>query len=325
VGGFNLLLKPFSAKDKSKAERFGATLHRLILEILVAAPLVLMTVVGVTSRLRPNTFEFEEYEPAENQAISAYEPIVIASENAVKEPLVYGPTVVRPLARRWAEEARAGKLWAPRQLYADDSVDQGVKAEIFRANTLVVNAMNETALKEAATHRWDAAVEDAVLALQTTSVTRSFDVVSLERSSKLMLRSLKLLRSSMPRAQKSVRAKAARTFSRLFYGRDQLTNKMLRARTLYVVEGMANDDPMNDLIRLLRQFTLRDISDPNAKREQSRLLLLARSTESENRAILWSTLAITYRVVNSADVQIQRLVVQYLPSQGAVSPTPSNL
>ena len=284
--------------------------HKVLSELLVSLPFFFMAVIGVNSRTRQDPFTFESYDQHLNDEVSAYVPFVQAAERAIPNVLEANRPLTRTVAKMWVNGTRLKRIQELRATYFDDTVEEGVKAEIFMADLQLVSALTDIAGNEASIGQWDLCAEDAVLSLQTAEVTWPFDIVSVARDGQAMKRSLSLLKWSLPRTSKRVRSSIHKILNRSSLDLQQLNLVALRYRSLYVRQNMSLEVPMADALGVGRDVTLRDLSNSTSEEGQRHLRNLALNAVDYQRAIFYEKLAAAYKMADGVDRSMKALLAK---------------
>lgn len=202
----------------------------ILSKLLVAAPFLVMASIGAKSRSSASTFDFVACSPKEDQQISAYTPVVTATETQVTMPMHTDPGLARRLAYRWIEGQKVGLLQPLEPCSFDDSSRDGIKAEIVHADISVAEAMNSNAEREAFAGSFDTAAKDAMLAADTLEVTKFFDFASLTTCTMVQRRSLNIIKYVEPKLSPEVRSQVLHEIKAFRANDDRLGQMAINAR-----------------------------------------------------------------------------------------------
>src|SRR5262249_84555 len=157
--------------------------------------------------------------------------------------------------------------------YVDDTVDTGVKAEIYGANGQVVAALETLAEREAKAGNWNQSVSDSLLAAKTAGCVRGFDLTSMARENQYLLRSLRTVKNDLPHLSANGKQAVARALPLLHLADDQVADLAVLERNLYVLHTMDRDT--REAERFTKEITTQDLSDLGVLGKRGRLRKLA--------------------------------------------------
>jgi len=179
---------------------------KLVYRAMVAMPAVFLLGLGVKARTENDSFEFVRPTPKQNAAILAYGGIVRDSANI---PTIdsYGLHLepVRKVAKEWIAESRSGMLQPLQPAGIDDTMRDGIKAEIMMRNSSTASAMLYGAGLEIGRHQYDQGVEDALLGMEVSDVIKYSDYSSVLQGSLYDRRGFRLLAEALPHVSPQTR------------------------------------------------------------------------------------------------------------------------
>ncbi len=177
----------------------------LVNKLMIIAPFVLMSSIALKARTTLPDFEFVACNKAENHEIENYRDVVAATEEACPVGQLLDLGQARKLAKMWIDGAQSGKLQSLDSVAFEDTMRDGVKAEILHANMLIAESLNEYARDEIKQGKFDLAAKDTVLAAKALDVTKFSDFASLSACAMVQRRSLESVTLLLPKVSPSVR------------------------------------------------------------------------------------------------------------------------
>src|SRR5690349_6203207 len=102
----------------------------LLYRLMVISPIALITWIVGTGRFATDTFEFAAATQLQQQAITAYRPVVKATTPLRARGYQPTPEEIRRVAKLWIEGHRKGELKPLTPAYLADSIQIGIKGEI---------------------------------------------------------------------------------------------------------------------------------------------------------------------------------------------------
>lgn len=173
---------------------FAGILNKLV----IATPFLLVTTLGLKAREQRHVYSYTSYSQIEERNISAYVPLVKATE-AVYD---VNDCIPRPeagkLARMWIQGSKSGDLKPLPQITIDDSTRDGVKSQILRDAEEVSESMAYWGGIQLSKGDYQQASQDALTALEVLRTPRMFDYSSVSSCSIPQRRALEIIRASMP-------------------------------------------------------------------------------------------------------------------------------
>lgn len=218
---------PYQPEDSLMQPTVGASIFN---KLLVAAPFLVMASIGAKSRSATNQYDFVACSSKQDKEISAYAPVVSATEDSVSSPMSTDPNVARRLAFRWIEGAKVGLLQPLDPCSFDDTTRDGIKGEIVRANVSVAEVMNYAAEQDAENGKYDKAAKDAMVAADTLEVTKFFDFASLTTCTMVQRRSLSVIHNVAKKLSPDVRSQVVREVLAFRSNDDRLGQMAVNAR-----------------------------------------------------------------------------------------------
>ncbi len=280
---------------------------RLTAELLMVVPLVFMAIVGVKERTRIDSFTFTAYDASENAQVSAYTDIVRATEREIKVPGAANVERVRALAHRWVQGAASGTLRAPAAVSFNDTVDEGVKQEIFQADQKVAESLNIASAREREAGNARQAIADAMLALDAGEVTRSFDLSSVFQSISTQRISVQALSEALRRTPSPASEDVWRRLQAASLSRSELASVVTTARRLFQIAQIRKGEPLTAVIATGQELPTQALTDPDDRFMQARLKAAESRDRDLDQARFFSHTRGAYRGFDNLQRRINRL------------------
>ncbi len=169
------------------------SVQRLVYKFMFMSPILLIGGIGVNARVSSDPFEPIGYTPIGQQRILAYRDLV--GETMANVGLKTTPAVAISLSDKWLASYKAGNLQPIYAASEDDSIQDGIRGEIFQSVTGLDDALFRHAKRAAA--KGDIADSKVLLihALELAEIVKYSDFTSLNMLRMDQTRALKKLNS----------------------------------------------------------------------------------------------------------------------------------
>ncbi len=221
----------------------------LTYKLMVAAPAMLTAIIAVQARTSADPFEMEGEWGQSERNLQAYVPLMKEAQKFNQLSLSQLSRVdVRYWARRWISGATAGQLKPLQPAQFGDSVQEGVKGQVFRASMHVVGGLN---FGFQGRRDYSGMASDLLLATQVLQVLKFSDIDSLAYCTANQKHYIDRLCRLMPKLLAAQRAEIRTTLANIQDTRPAyfLAQRSRRQLTTHVARQSMEKSPLADTSR----------------------------------------------------------------------------
>jgi hypothetical protein len=170
------------------------TARKLVYWLLVFSPAILMLAVAIDARFSEDPFTLPEDPPSQNERIAAYAEAVRTTASLINmSPRALDTRQVEQVADFWVQRLRGGYLLPLYSSSRSETIDDGVKAQIFRAKSRVCSLLFSAAVKHLKATHFRAASADLLAAVELGEAVKYADFRALTASAAHQKKCLDLL------------------------------------------------------------------------------------------------------------------------------------
>ncbi len=233
---------------------------------MIASPVIILGSIGYQARTYQDDFDFQRYSARLEKKIWAYTDVIGKVElanGAYDRP--EHPGLVRTAASSWIDQARKGKLTTLEPEYLEDSINEGVKAQIFSACMQLSSDLIDLSKDSQAAGNSDQAAKDLMMAVELLQGLKYSDLTSASTMSARQRGLFRLIRECMPAMSPNAKNEVAARLTRIEKSEQPVEPILERAKGLFARASKrnANRHENNAFAQLVQDA---GISDPNAIR-----------------------------------------------------------
>lgn len=212
-----------------------ALARKLVHELMVVSPVMLILGIAVSARTRVDDFEPIGYGTDLQQRLTAYVvPVREVSKLSHAQRSKRHPDRVRKVAAYWVELGKRGTLQPLPPSDSSDSLREGVKAQVFRSVDYLAKELLHLSDADIRAGKHDLAADDLLLGLELLAILKYSDLYAVGLSSLRQRQMLASLGSISGTISAKKATEAGRRLAELERGGSSLGRLVAQARRQFV-------------------------------------------------------------------------------------------
>lgn len=184
--------------------------RKLVYEIMVAAPFLLLAIIAVRSRLNVDPYMPVDNTPELEARVSAYiQPVRNVVSLGNNPPGKLNADSVRRISHEWVEAYREGQLKPLTPGYFGESVREGIKGQVFAAKERLILSMIELAHAEAEVGNRGQSLQDLMTAYRLCQIAKFSDFMAVVDAARRQGTILAVMTPLIPAADADMRKEIA--------------------------------------------------------------------------------------------------------------------
>lgn len=279
--------------------------------LLVACPLLFSGTVALYSRHYTDGYQVHTSTPLQEDRVLAYAPLIHEQYRIFsKSNSSVDRTKLLALANKWADEARDGKLQPLEKVSFDDSLQQGVRGQIFRTESAIVSALFDDADQLAANGQVDQAVREVLLGVKLSESVKYSDFNSVFLASEQEMRASSFVRRNKDGLSRDTKQQAKEVFNQVaanFANLDAMT-KQSRAQYYEWAARISNNPVSLEDVQRIAMVTNQIASNPGSAKSIFYVRTSIVDSQEDNSPEYLSELRMAWRAEKTNQASCQQLV-----------------
>ncbi|HEY0867731.1 MAG TPA: hypothetical protein VGE01_10145 [Fimbriimonas sp.] len=213
----------------------GILARRCFYQALLAGSALFTAGIGYKTQVHYDDFEPIAYGPVHDERIEGYaEPLRKSAVFEVLHREKVSREMAREAAQEWIKGYQAGDLEPLTPVAFEDDFDVPAKAQILRSCTTMLNYLNNFSKEEAMSGDREAALEDALLSFEVSSILKYSDLQTVGTFALQQRKALRVVSQSLDGATEPERKETVRRLTMVWSRREPLSKMMEHARNQFL-------------------------------------------------------------------------------------------